>query len=98
LEASTYRFQSLLAPLNLKEVDMDRITINTTHPKLEFPRVLADIKKSDDSISATEAKHDEFKFTTESSMENNYDAAYQKLNPRTIKNTRPSPTSENWIG
>jgi hypothetical protein len=77
---------------------MDRVTINTSHPKLQIPRLFDEPQKIAKTLSSVETKQDQLRFTTESSMENNYDSAYQKLNPRNVNKQRPAPTTENWIG
>ena len=51
---------------------MDRVTDNTALPKLDISRLFDEPRKVSKTLSSVETKQDQLRFTTESSMENNF--------------------------
>ncbi len=77
---------------------MSNVRINTNHPKLEISRLFNNTDKSEKAASKAAEDQSQLRFTTESSMEDNNTAAYQKLNARKKGVSKVAPTTENWLG
>ena len=77
---------------------MNNIRINTNHPRLEIPNLFENHNKNEKASAVAVQDQNQLRFTTESSMEDNYTAAYQKLNPRKKGILHSTPTTENWLG
>ncbi len=77
---------------------MNEIKINHALPKLEVPRQIDDSKPKEKTAPETDKEQNLLRYTTESSMEDNYSIAYRKLNPRANRQPKSAPSSENWLG